>query len=94
LTVPAGFTWQPVIRWGDPIFKDAPAFDLGKQTAAAQERQFGYNNDYSDILEIPGQQGPACAAVREPRIHQREHHVPGQHARGDQRGRWVRLPTA
>jgi secreted PhoX family phosphatase len=57
LTVPAGFTWQPVIRWGDPIFKDAPAFELGNQTAAAQERQFGYNNDYSDILEIPGSKG-------------------------------------
>ena len=24
VTVPAGFTWQPIIRWGDPIFKDAP----------------------------------------------------------------------
>lgn len=57
VTVPAGFTWQPVIRWGDPIFKDAPAFDLAKQTAAAQERQFGYNNDYTDILEIPGSKG-------------------------------------
>ena len=56
-TVPAGFTWQPVIRWGDPIFNDAPAFDLTNQTAAAQARQFGYNNDYSDILEIPGSKG-------------------------------------
>ncbi|MDR7083139.1 secreted PhoX family phosphatase [Arthrobacter ginsengisoli] len=56
-TVPEGFTWQPVIRWGDPIFNDAPEFDLGKQTAAAQERQFGYNNDYTDILEIPGSKG-------------------------------------
>jgi uncharacterized protein len=53
-TVPAGFTWQPVIRWGDPLFKDAPAFDLDKQTAAAQARQFGYNNDYTDILPIEG----------------------------------------
>ncbi|MCB5293141.1 PhoX family protein [Arthrobacter sp. SO3] len=57
LTVPAGFTWQPVIRWGDPIFNDAPDFDLGNQTAAAQTRQFGYNNDYSDILEIPASKG-------------------------------------
>ncbi|XAS63521.1 PhoX family phosphatase [Micrococcaceae bacterium Sec5.8] len=57
LTVPEGFTWQPVIRWGDPIFKDAPDFDLGNQTAAAQARQFGYNNDYSDILDIPGSKG-------------------------------------
>src|SRR5215217_5192652 len=57
LTVPAGFTWQPIIRWGDPIFKDAPEFDLNNQTAAAQEKQFGYNNDYTDILEIPGSKG-------------------------------------
>ncbi|WP_211879581.1 PhoX family protein [Pseudarthrobacter albicanus] len=52
-TVPEGFTWQPIIRWGDPLFKDAPAFDLDKQTAAAQARQFGYNNDYTDILRFP-----------------------------------------
>lgn len=57
VTVPDGFTWRPVIRWGDPIFNDAPAFDLNNQTAAAQEKQFGYNNDYTDILEIPGSKG-------------------------------------
>lgn len=57
VTVPEGFTWKPVIRWGDPIFNDAPAFDLNNQTAAAQEKQFGYNNDYTDILEIPGSKG-------------------------------------
>ena len=56
-TVPEGFTWQPVIRWGDPIFNDAPDFDLDNQSAAAQARQFGYNNDYTDILEIPGSKG-------------------------------------
>ncbi len=57
VTVPKGFTWQPVIRWGDPIFKGAPDFDLNNQTAKAQEQQFGYNNDYTDILEIPGSKG-------------------------------------
>ncbi|XAS66613.1 PhoX family phosphatase [Micrococcaceae bacterium Sec5.7] len=54
VTVPEGFTWQPVIRWGDPIFKSAPDFDINNQTAATQELQFGYNNDYSDIIAIPG----------------------------------------
>ena len=53
-TVPAGFTWQPVIRWGDPLFNDSPAFDVDRQSAAAQARQFGYNNDYTDILPIDG----------------------------------------
>ena len=57
VTVPAGFTWQPVIRWGDPIFNGVPEFDLNSQTAAKQEKQFGYNNDYTDILEIPGSKG-------------------------------------
>jgi secreted PhoX family phosphatase len=54
LTVPQGFTWQPVIRWGDPLFSDSPDFDLANQTPAAQSRQFGYNNDYTDILPVDG----------------------------------------
>ena len=57
VTVPDGFTWQPVIRWGDPLFTGTPEFDLNNQTVAAQEKQFGYNNDYTDILEIPGSKG-------------------------------------
>lgn len=56
-TVPEGFTWQPVIRWGDPIFNGAPDLDMNNQTAAAQEQQFGYNNDYTVIVEIPGTKG-------------------------------------
>lgn len=55
-TVPAGFAWQPIIRWGDPLFADSPAFSLENQTEAAQSAQFGYNNDYTDIVEIPGSQ--------------------------------------
>ncbi len=35
-----------LLRWGDPVFPDAPAFNPYAQTAAAQERQFGYNNDF------------------------------------------------
>ncbi|MFJ5860914.1 PhoX family protein [Pseudarthrobacter sp. NPDC092439] len=57
VTVPEGFTWKPVIRWGDPMFNDAPVFDINNQTVEAQEKQFGYNNDYTDILEIPGSKG-------------------------------------
>ncbi|GAA1395196.1 PhoX family phosphatase [Luteococcus peritonei] len=56
-TVPRGYTWKPVIRWGDPLFADAPAFDPNRQTAAAARRQFGYNNDYTEIQEIPGSRG-------------------------------------
>ncbi|WP_230313806.1 PhoX family protein [Nakamurella alba] len=51
-TVPKGYKSQPIIRWGDPILPGAPAFDGTKQTAAAQACQFGYNNDYLDIIPI------------------------------------------
>ncbi|WP_159800786.1 PhoX family protein [Arthrobacter zhaoguopingii] len=57
MTVPAGFTWKPVIRWGDPLFSNSPAFDAGNQSAAAQALQFGYNCDYTDILTLPGSKG-------------------------------------
>lgn len=51
--VPEGFSWSPIIRWGDPIFADAPDFDFARQGAAAQAGQFGYNNDYTEILRQP-----------------------------------------
>ncbi|GAA1059698.1 PhoX family protein [Agromyces bracchium] len=52
-TVPDGYRWQPIIRWGDPLFSSVPAFDFEGQTAAAQAGQFGYNNDYLDIIADP-----------------------------------------
>ncbi|MDY0909166.1 PhoX family phosphatase [Microbacterium sp. CFBP9034] len=52
-TVPAGYTWEPIIRWGDPLFRDAPVFAMGAQTPEAQALQFGYNCDYLDILADP-----------------------------------------
>ncbi|EWS80998.1 phosphatase, partial [Brachybacterium phenoliresistens] len=52
-TVPEGFDWHPVIRWGDPLFDEAPDFDWNAQSAEAQKLQFGYNNDYTEIQEIP-----------------------------------------
>ncbi|BDZ53557.1 PhoX family protein [Agromyces marinus] len=52
-TVPTGYRWQPIIRWGDPLFSSVPAFDFEAQTAEAQAGQFGYNNDYLDIIADP-----------------------------------------
>jgi secreted PhoX family phosphatase len=52
--VPDGYRADVVLRWGDAIFRDAPALDsaavargtlLRPEAAAAQERQFGYNCD-------------------------------------------------
>ena len=57
LNVPEGYGWKPVIRWGDPLFADSPAFDPNRQTAAAARKQFGYNNDYTEIQLIPGPKG-------------------------------------
>lgn len=53
VTVPAGYTSHVMISWGDPLFSDAPAFDVNAQTAKKQERQFGFNNDFAGLLDHP-----------------------------------------
>lgn len=50
VSVPEGYDWNAIIRWGDPLFADSPKFDVNNQTAEAQAMQFGYNCDYLDIL--------------------------------------------
>ncbi|MFE7846474.1 PhoX family protein [Microbacterium sp. NPDC057407] len=52
-TVPDGYVWEPIIRWGDPLFRGAPAFDFAAQSPQAQALQFGYNSDYLDIVADP-----------------------------------------
>lgn len=53
--VPAAYSVQTLLRWGDPITATAPAFDPANQTAAAQEQQFGYNCDFVGFLPLtPG----------------------------------------
>ncbi|RYF20433.1 MAG: DUF839 domain-containing protein, partial [Oxalobacteraceae bacterium] len=51
VTVPAGYRWEPIIRWGDPILRGAQPFDGERQTPETQAGQFGYNCDYLDIIE-------------------------------------------
>ncbi|GEL41042.1 dTDP-glucose 4,6-dehydratase [Methylorubrum extorquens] len=52
LHVAEGYEAKPLLRWGDPLFPDAPAFDPQKQSARAQERQFGYNNDFVGFIPL------------------------------------------
>ncbi|WP_030160459.1 PhoX family phosphatase [Glycomyces sp. NRRL B-16210] len=53
VTIPKGYEQHVVIAWGDPVLKGAPKFDADAQTAAAQAKQFGYNNDYVALLPHP-----------------------------------------
>jgi secreted PhoX family phosphatase len=46
IAVPDGYYAATLIRWGEPIFADAPEFDVWTQTKEKQEKQFGYNCDY------------------------------------------------
>jgi len=51
--VPEGYVARPLISWGDPILKGAPAFDeSGTQTAAAQAGQFGDNTDGMSLFPL------------------------------------------
>ncbi len=61
--VPEGYEAQTLIRWGDPMFADAPAFAPQAQTAEAQNRQFGYNNDYIGYVPLPPKPGQEARAV-------------------------------
>ncbi len=58
----AGYDAQVLLRWGDPLFPDSPAFDPRAQSAAAQLKQFGYNNDYVGFIPLDqsGARGLLC----------------------------------
>jgi secreted PhoX family phosphatase len=51
--VPDGYRWDTLIRWGDPVAKDAPAFAARALTAEAQAKQFGYNCDFIAFMPLP-----------------------------------------
>jgi uncharacterized protein len=51
--VAPGYTAEVLIRWGDKVMADAPEWDATSQSAAAQGKQFGYNNDYLAYFPLP-----------------------------------------
>ena len=51
--VAPGYNVHTLIRWGDPLHTDAPAFNPQAQSAAAQAQQFGANNDYIAFMPLP-----------------------------------------
>jgi secreted PhoX family phosphatase len=52
--VAEGYDADVLIRWGDALLPEAPAFAPGKADPAAQARQFGYNNDFLGYIPIDG----------------------------------------
>ncbi|MDQ7908390.1 PhoX family phosphatase [Phytohabitans sp. ZYX-F-186] len=63
LVVPNGYDHSVVIHWGDPVDRDAPAFRLDHQSAYAQSRQFGYNNDFVAVLPLDKKEDRALLVV-------------------------------
>ena len=46
VTLPPGYRWRTVLRWGDPLWSHGAPFDAATRgTGASQEAAFGDNND-------------------------------------------------
>ena len=52
LHVAKGYSYDVIVKWGDPVFKDAPTFNPHHQSPDSQAKQFGYNNDFVAYLPL------------------------------------------
>ncbi|MGY3258188.1 PhoX family protein [Pseudomonas chlororaphis] len=64
ITLPPGYKSSVLISWGQPLQKNGQAFDpSGNGTAAAQEVQFGDNNDGMSLFAFPDDKNRALMAI-------------------------------
>ena len=54
---------QILLKWGDPLFKHAPEFDIAAQSVESQKQQFGYNNDYIGYVALEPKRGQDARAL-------------------------------
>jgi len=55
VTLPKGFNWHVVVRWGDPLWSTGQTFDpASRGTGASQELAFGDNNDGMSLFTREG----------------------------------------
>ncbi|WP_223423621.1 PhoX family protein [Tateyamaria pelophila] len=53
--VPEGYNWDVLVRWGDPLFSDAPEFDpVNGHPTEGSDRVFGENTDGMELYHIDG----------------------------------------
>ncbi|MBU0917510.1 PhoX family protein [Aquabacterium parvum] len=62
VTVPAGYTAQVFVAWGDPIMPGGTAFvGNASETAAQQAKQYGMHTDGMHFFPFPGASGAAAS---------------------------------
>lgn len=55
--VPEGYRWEVLVRWGDPLFSDAPAWDAANGIPTeGSDRVFGENTDGMELFNIGGRE--------------------------------------
>lgn len=61
ISLPDGFKWQVVAKWGEPMWSDAPDFDHSTRgSGSSQARSFGDNNDGMALFQENGKSVLIC----------------------------------
>ncbi|ETX27406.1 PhoX family protein [Roseivivax isoporae] len=55
--VPEGYSWKTLVRWGDPLFSDAPEFDAANGIPTeGSDRVMGENTDGMELFNVGGRE--------------------------------------